>query len=106
MQEPLQEHGVPFDGQGQGSDGDLHAPLRRLVGQRGRRPVGVANTMIISVLERRHEIGLRRSLGATRGQIRIRFVTESLMPSGLGGIVGVVLGAAATAVYASTAGLP
>ncbi|MEU2509234.1 ABC transporter permease [Streptomyces sp. NPDC007863] len=68
--------------------------------------VGVANTMIISVLERRHEIGLRRSLGATRGQIRVQFVTESLMLSGLGGIAGVALGAAATAVYASAGGLP
>jgi putative ABC transport system permease protein len=68
--------------------------------------VGVANTMIISVLERRHEIGLRRSLGATRGQIRIQFVTESLLLSGLGGIAGVTLGAAATAIYATTGGLP
>ncbi|GAA3394412.1 ABC transporter permease [Streptomyces roseoviridis] len=68
--------------------------------------VGVANTMIISVLERRHEIGLRRSLGATRGQIRVQFVTESLMLSGLGGLAGVALGAAATAVYAATGGLP
>ncbi|MFD9035292.1 ABC transporter permease [Streptomyces sp. NPDC059567] len=68
--------------------------------------VGVANTMIISALERRHEIGLRRSLGATRGQIRIQFVTESLMLSGLGGLAGVALGAAATGVYASTGGLP
>ncbi|MFF9066391.1 ABC transporter permease [Streptomyces sp. NPDC014891] len=68
--------------------------------------VGVANTMIISVLERRHEIGLRRSLGATRGQIRIQFVTESLMLSGLGGLAGVALGGAATGVYASTGGLP
>lgn len=68
--------------------------------------VGVANTMIISVLERRHEIGLRRSLGATRGQIRVQFVTESLMLSGLGGLAGVGLGGAATGVYASTGGLP
>ncbi|WP_369381958.1 ABC transporter permease [Streptomyces sp. cg36] len=68
--------------------------------------VGVANTMIISVLERRHEIGLRRSLGATRGQIRIQFVAESLMLSGLGGVVGVALGAAATGAYASSGGLP
>ncbi|MFJ4877361.1 ABC transporter permease [Streptomyces sp. NPDC088745] len=68
--------------------------------------VGVANTMIISVLERRHEIGLRRSLGATRGQIRIQFVTESLMLSGLGGLAGVALGAAATAAYAYVAALP
>ncbi|MFF0745154.1 ABC transporter permease [Streptomyces sp. NPDC004111] len=68
--------------------------------------VGVANTMIISVLERRHEIGLRRSLGATRGQIRIQFVTESLMLSGLGGLAGAALGAAATGVYATSGGLP
>ncbi|CAM5431478.1 ABC transporter permease [Streptomyces spiroverticillatus] len=68
--------------------------------------VGVANTMIISVLERRHEIGLRRALGATKGQIRIQFVTESLLLSGLGGLAGVALGAAATAVYAGAAGLP
>lgn len=68
--------------------------------------VGVANTMIISVLERRYEIGLRRSLGATRGQIRVQFVTESLMLSGLGGLAGVALGAAATAAYAASGGLP
>lgn len=68
--------------------------------------VGVANTMIISVLERRHEIGLRRSLGATKGQIRIQFVTESLLLSGLGGLAGIVLGGAATAVYAQAGDLP
>ncbi|MER6449758.1 ABC transporter permease [Streptomyces venezuelae] len=68
--------------------------------------VGVANTMIISVLERRHEIGLRRSLGGTKGQIRIQFVTESLLLSGLGGLAGIALGAAATAVYARAGDLP
>ncbi|MFF3340763.1 ABC transporter permease [Streptomyces flavidovirens] len=68
--------------------------------------VGVANTMIISVLERRHEIGLRRSLGATRGQIRVQFVTESLMLSGLGGLTGVAMGAAATGIYAYAGGMP
>ncbi|MFJ2190042.1 ABC transporter permease [Kitasatospora sp. NPDC087861] len=68
--------------------------------------VGVANTMIISVLERRHEIGLRRSLGATRGQIRLQFVTESLLLSGLGGLAGVALGAVATYAFAASGGLP
>ncbi|MGW7416865.1 ABC transporter permease [Streptomyces sp. NPDC054863] len=68
--------------------------------------VGVANTMIISVLERRYEIGLRRSMGATRGQIRIQFVTESLMLSALGGLVGIALGAAATGVYATVGSMP
>ncbi len=68
--------------------------------------VGVANTMIISVLERRFEIGLRRSIGATRGQIRGQFVTESLLLSGLGGAAGIALGAAATAVYALSSDIP
>ncbi len=62
--------------------------------------VGVANTMVIAVLERRGEIGLRRALGATRGQIRTQFLTESVMLSALGGISGAALGAGASAGYA------
>jgi putative ABC transport system permease protein len=62
--------------------------------------VGVANTMVISVLERRAEIGLRRSLGATRGQIRTQFLAESLLLSVLGGAGGVLLGILVTSGYA------
>jgi putative ABC transport system permease protein len=62
--------------------------------------IGVANIMIISVLERRSEIGLRRALGATRGQIRVQFLAEAVLLSLIGGAAGVILGGAATAIYA------
>jgi putative ABC transport system permease protein len=61
---------------------------------------GIANVMVISVLERRQEIGLRRSLGATRHQIRIQFLVESVTLSTLGGAAGVVVGLAASTAYA------
>jgi putative ABC transport system permease protein len=64
--------------------------------------VGVANIMVISVLERRSEIGLRRALGATKGQIRTQFLSEAIMLAVLGGAAGVAAGAAATAIYATT----
>jgi putative ABC transport system permease protein len=66
--------------------------------------VGVANIMVISVLERRSEIGLRRALGATRGQIRTQFLAESILLAVIGGVAGVLAGIAATAAYASTKG--
>ncbi len=62
--------------------------------------IGVANIMVISVLERRSEIGLRRALGATRGQIRAQFLAEAILLSLAGGAVGVMIGAVATAAYA------
>jgi len=64
--------------------------------------VGVANIMIISVLERRSEIGLRRALGATQRQIRTQFLGESILLAVIGGVVGVLAGVAATAAYADS----
>ena len=66
--------------------------------------VGVANIMVISVLERRSEIGLRRALGATKGHIRMQFMSEAVLLSLLGGAVGVAAGAWSTAIYATTKG--
>ena len=68
--------------------------------------VGVANTMIISVLERRPEIGLRRALGARRRQIRLQFLTEAVALSTLGGLAGAALGLAVVFSYATYQGWP
>jgi putative ABC transport system permease protein len=66
--------------------------------------IGVANIMVISVLERRSEIGLRRALGATKGHIRTQFLSEAVLLASGGGVIGVGVGCLATAVYASTRG--
>lgn len=63
--------------------------------------VGVANIMIISVLERRAEIGLRRALGATRAQIRAQFLLEAVILAAVGGGAGVLTGILATTIYAA-----
>ncbi len=66
--------------------------------------IGVANIMIISVLERRSEIGLRRALGATKGHIRIQFLAEAVVLAVAGGAAGVGAGIAATSIYAHLKG--
>lgn len=66
--------------------------------------VGIANVMVIAVIERRGEIGLRRALGATTAHIRRQFVTEAIMLSALGGIAGIAIGSAVTAGYATIQG--
>jgi putative ABC transport system permease protein len=62
--------------------------------------IGVANIMVIAVLERRSEIGLRRALGATRGHVRTQFLAEAIALSAIGGLAGIITGALATAIYA------
>ncbi len=63
--------------------------------------IGIANVMVISVLERRTEIGVRRALGATKGHVRVQFLVEAVLLSTLGGVLGVGLGVVITAVYAA-----
>jgi putative ABC transport system permease protein len=66
--------------------------------------LGIANVMLMAVLERRNEIGLRRALGATRGHIVGQFLAEAVLLAGFGGIVGAILGAAIAAAYATSQG--
>ncbi len=63
--------------------------------------VAIANIMVMSVLERRREIGVRRALGATRGHVRVQFLLESMLLAGAGGVLGAGLGAAITAGFAA-----
>jgi putative ABC transport system permease protein len=64
--------------------------------------VGIANVMVISVLERRSEIGLRRAIGASRRHVAEQFLTEAVLLSALGGLAGTVIGIAATMIYAAS----
>lgn len=68
--------------------------------------IGVANTMIISVMERRQEIGLRRAIGARRAHIRRQFLGEALVLSAMGGLFGAGLGALITLAFAAANGWP
>jgi putative ABC transport system permease protein len=63
--------------------------------------IGIANVMVIAVLERRTEIGVRRALGATKRQVGIQFLVEAILLSALGGLLGVIVGVGVTAGYAA-----
>ncbi|MEP6624757.1 MAG: ABC transporter permease [Acidimicrobiia bacterium] len=67
--------------------------------------IGIANVMVISVLERRTEIGVRRALGATKGHVRTQFLVEAILLSTLGGVLGIGLGVGITAGYAAVQGI-
>ncbi len=66
--------------------------------------IGIANVMVIGVMERRGEIGLRRAIGATRAHIRRQFLTEALTLAAAGGLAGTLLGVAATYSYSAVQG--
>ena len=66
--------------------------------------LGIANVMLMAVLERRSEIGLRRALGATRGHIVGQFLAEAVLLAGIGGLLGAVLGCAVAAAYGQSQG--
>ncbi len=67
--------------------------------------IGIANVMVISVLERRTEIGVRRALGATKGHVRSQFLVEAILLSTLGGVLGILLGVGITVGYAAVQGI-
>jgi putative ABC transport system permease protein len=66
--------------------------------------IGIANVMVIGVLERRAEIGLRRALGARRGHVAAQFLTESVLLAAIGGTAGLAIGSGITIAVASTRG--
>ncbi|MEU8762670.1 ABC transporter permease [Streptomyces sp. NPDC048659] len=68
--------------------------------------VGIANTMVVGVMERRGEIGLRRALGARGGQIAVQFLLEAVLMGFVGGVAGLVLGGLTVYGYAFAQGWP
>jgi putative ABC transport system permease protein len=64
--------------------------------------IGIGNVMVIAVLERRNEIGLRRALGANRRHICLQFAAEAVLLAGVGGVAGASLGSIATAAFAAS----
>jgi putative ABC transport system permease protein len=68
--------------------------------------IGIMNIMLVSVTERTREIGIRQSVGATPNDIRLQFLTESLMLSLVGGLIGVVIGVGGSILFGQSGGMP
>jgi putative ABC transport system permease protein len=66
----------------------------------------IMNIMLVSVVERTREIGVRRAIGATQGNIRVQFLTEAVLLSLIGGIIGVLVGAAIAKIIAVVSPMP
>jgi putative ABC transport system permease protein len=68
--------------------------------------IGIMNIMLVSVTERTREIGIRQAVGATPGDIRWQFLTESLILSLVGGLLGVATGLTGSYIFGTTSDMP